>query len=67
MEEIKGKSVVIVGYGREGQSVHRYILDHHPDLKVGIADIAKINIGQRVFLISNDDGGWFVWHSHCFK
>jgi len=42
MEEINGKSALIVGYGREGQSVHRFLLAHHPNLKIGIADIAKI-------------------------
>lgn len=38
MREIQGSSVLILGYGREGQSTHRYIATKYPDIKVGIAD-----------------------------
>lgn len=51
MEEIKGKSVLIIGYGREGQSVHRYLLANFPNLKIGIADIARVKpIDKKVNL-----------------
>lgn len=38
MEEIRGKSVLIVGYGREGQSTHRFLKAHYPKVTIGIAD-----------------------------
>ncbi len=38
MEEIRGKSVLIVGYGREGRSVHAWLAKYYPALRVGIAD-----------------------------
>lgn len=38
MNEIPSPSVLILGYGREGQSVHRHFSVHHPDISVGIAD-----------------------------
>jgi len=41
MKEIKGKSVLILGYGREGKSVHKYLLENYPKLKIGIADKEK--------------------------
>lgn len=42
MKEIVGKSILILGYGREGQSVHRYLVEHFPHLTIGIAD--KISV-----------------------
>ncbi len=36
--EIRGSSVLILGYGREGKSVHRWLAAHYPSLKIGIAD-----------------------------
>ena len=42
MEEILGKSVLLLGYGREGMSVHRHLLSKHPDKKVGIADQREV-------------------------
>lgn len=38
MKEIQGSSILILGYGLEGQSAHRYIAAEYPDIKVGIAD-----------------------------
>ncbi len=38
MEEIRGSRVLILGYGREGQSTHHYLAKHRPDLTIGIAD-----------------------------
>lgn len=38
MEEIQGQSVLILGYGREGKSVHKYLRENHPDKQVDIAD-----------------------------
>ncbi len=39
--EIKGTSVLIVGYGREGKSVHAWIKKHCPDVTVSVADKNK--------------------------
>ena len=38
MKEIQGSSILILGYGHEGRSTHRYIATKYPDIKVGIAD-----------------------------
>ncbi|MDO8639799.1 MAG: UDP-N-acetylmuramoyl-L-alanine--D-glutamate ligase, partial [bacterium] len=34
-------SVLILGYGREGKSVHRFLLDNFPFIKIAIADREK--------------------------
>ena len=36
--EIRGSDILIVGYGREGESVHRYIIKNYPKMRVSIAD-----------------------------
>lgn len=36
--EIRGSDILIVGYGREGESVHRYIVKNYPKMRVSIAD-----------------------------
>jgi len=38
MKEIPQSPVLILGYGREGQSVHNYLNLHHPKISLGIAD-----------------------------
>jgi len=42
MKEILGDSVLILGYGREGKSTHRYVLEHYPKKRIGIADQQKV-------------------------
>ena len=42
MREIQGASILILGYGREGKSVHRYLLQNYPDIKIGIADLKGV-------------------------
>lgn len=42
MNEIVGSKAVILGYGREGQSVHKYLHRNYPDIKIGIADFNQI-------------------------
>lgn len=37
-KEIKGKKILILGYGREGQSAHRHLTTNYRGLTVGIAD-----------------------------
>lgn len=41
-KEIFGDSVLLLGYGEEGKSTHQYLLEHHPDKKIGIADQQKV-------------------------
>lgn len=36
--EIQGSRILIVGYGREGKSVHAWLKQHYPDAKITIAD-----------------------------
>lgn len=38
MEEIRGKSVLILGYGREGQSTRRFLAAHYPQISIGVTD-----------------------------
>lgn len=42
MKEIEGKSVLILGYAREGRSTHRYLSAHYPGKKIGVADKQEI-------------------------
>lgn len=42
MEEIIGSSILIVGYGLEGKSIHQYLHKHYPTKKIGIADQKEI-------------------------
>ncbi len=39
MDEIRGTSVLILGYGREGKSVFSWMQKHYPTLTIEIADI----------------------------
>lgn len=36
--EIKGKNILLLGYGRENQSVHRFLLANYPGITIDIAD-----------------------------
>lgn len=38
MQEIRGESVLILGFGREGKSVLAWLHTHYPTLRIGIAD-----------------------------
>ncbi|MST04074.1 MAG: UDP-N-acetylmuramoyl-L-alanine--D-glutamate ligase [Candidatus Pacebacteria bacterium] len=40
--EIKGKSVLILGFGKEGKSVFNFLQKNYPKIKIGIADKKKI-------------------------
>lgn len=53
--EIKGKNVLIVGYGKEGESVHRYIARVHPDIHVSIADKKSIEPTAPVVSVYTGD------------
>lgn len=37
-DEIRGNRIVILGYGREGKSTHRFLKTHYAHLKIGVAD-----------------------------
>ncbi len=40
--EIKGKSTLILGFGKEGKSVFSFLQKNYPKIKIGIADKKKI-------------------------
>lgn len=40
-EEIQGKSILIVGYGREGKSTEAWLTKHYPKLRIAVADKEK--------------------------
>lgn len=42
--EIKGSSVLILGYGREGQCVHRYLCAHSPGLEIAVSDRQPVRL-----------------------
>lgn len=44
MNEIVGHSVLILGYGREGKSVYRYLRRKYPGIKIAIADRQKVKL-----------------------
>lgn len=56
IEYIKDKKVVILGFGREGQSTYSYIRKHLPDKVLTIADKNKVEIAdENINLIYGDD------------
>lgn len=54
MKEIDGSSVLLLGYGREGQSTHKYLRTKYPDRSIGIADknpeIKPLFEAERIYL-----------------
>ncbi len=40
--EIRGNKILILGYGREGRSVHRFFTRFFPDIHISLADQKKI-------------------------
>lgn len=38
MEEIRGNSILIVGYGREGKSAEAWLTNHYPHAKITVSD-----------------------------
>ena len=36
--EIKGTKILLLGYGREGQSTHRFLINNYPGVKISITD-----------------------------
>lgn len=46
MKEIIGSSVLILGYGAEGQDTHRYLHKFYPEVIVGIADQHNIKLPE---------------------
>lgn len=44
MAEINGKSLLILGYGREGRVTHSFLLAQYPSLKIGVADRNDISL-----------------------
>lgn len=45
--ELRGDSFLIVGYGREGKSVHNFLRQRHPHARIGIADRAGSSPGEE--------------------
>ncbi|OGH05183.1 MAG: UDP-N-acetylmuramoylalanine--D-glutamate ligase [Candidatus Levybacteria bacterium RBG_16_35_11] len=43
MKEINGSSVLILGYGCEGQSSHRYLVENFPNKQISIADLSEVS------------------------
>jgi UDP-N-acetylmuramoylalanine-D-glutamate ligase len=44
--ELRGDSFLIVGYGREGRSVHAFLRSRVPHARIAIADRRGIEVGQ---------------------
>jgi len=45
--EVRGTSVLILGYGREGKSVHAWLRKHYPAVSVAVADARQIPKEER--------------------
>ncbi len=58
--EILGKNILLLGYGREGESVHKYIVKNYPDVTISVADKKSIT---PVFKVSKIYTGT-EWLSH---
>ncbi len=62
--EIRGKNVLIVGYGREGASVHRYLALSCPNIRISIAD--KKIIAPKFPVITTQTGERWLADLHHF-
>ena len=55
IEYLKDKSILILGFGREGQSSYNYIKKYLPDKELTIADRNSVTVdGENVEIISGD-------------
>ena len=56
VDYLKDKSVLLVGFGREGQSSYQYIRSHLPEKKLTIADKNPLSVDDPlVTLICGDN------------
>ncbi len=39
---LEGQKILILGYGREGQSAHQFLIDHTKNTIVGVADLQEV-------------------------
>lgn len=46
--ELRGDSFLIVGYGREGQSIHQYLTRRYPRARIGIADRNPVQLKPQL-------------------
>lgn len=53
--EIRGTRILILGYGREGQSVHQWLVRHIPGVTIGIADKKPIKPVATARMHSGDN------------
>lgn len=44
--ELRGDSFLIIGFGREGRSVYRYLRNRYPSARIGIADRGEITLDE---------------------
>lgn len=47
MNEIRGKSALIVGYGREGKSTEAWLQKHYPEMEISVSD--SYHIPEKAF------------------
>ena len=43
---LEGKSILILGYGREGRSTFSFLKEYFPEAEVGIADLAACPLDE---------------------
>lgn len=57
MQEIKGNSVLLLGFGREGKSTLKFLKENYPEIKIGIADKSSLELthGKGLELFTGDD------------
>lgn len=47
MTELRGDSVLLAGFGREGRSSYEYLSKHYPSLRIGVADQQELEVDLR--------------------
>ena len=55
IQELTGKSVLILGFGREGRSTYKFIRNNNIDCVIGIADIKEIKLSGKSIYKGNEN------------
>ena len=56
IEYFESRSVLILGFGREGRSTYAFIRKYYPDKPLGVADIKRVDIEDENVRVFSGDG-----------
>jgi UDP-N-acetylmuramoylalanine--D-glutamate ligase len=51
IEYLDARRILLLGYGREGQSSHRFIREHLPQKSIGIADVRALQTDDPLVML----------------